>query len=31
VFAAAIVALGIWTLRRRRAASDQARPGAGPT
>lgn len=38
VFAAAIVALGIWKLRRRRtatAASDQARPGlrpgAGPT
>jgi membrane-associated protein len=38
VFAAAIIALGVWTLRRRRAttaASDQARPGprpgAGPT
>jgi membrane protein DedA with SNARE-associated domain len=37
VFAAAIVALGVWMLRRRRtakAASDQARtgrPGAGPT
>ena len=38
VFAAAIVALGVWTLRRRRtgkANSDQARPGlrpgAGPT
>ena len=34
VFAAAIVALGIWALRRRRTASAQARPvrpGAGPT
>ncbi|KRQ94342.1 hypothetical protein CQ12_17985 [Bradyrhizobium jicamae] len=38
VFAAAIIALGVWTLRRRRTgktASDQARtglrPGAGPT
>jgi membrane-associated protein len=34
VFAAAIVALGVWTLRRRRVASDHARParpGAGPT
>ena len=35
VFAAAIVALGVWLLRRHRAASNQARlgarPGAGPT
>jgi membrane protein DedA with SNARE-associated domain len=35
VFAAAIIALGVWALRRRKAPSDQAlpgpRPGAGPT
>ena len=33
VFAAAIIALGVWTLRRRRigkASSDQARPGCAP-